>query len=68
MNSELIVMLTNNDRTVSDAVQVFEESKHAPANLWGFKEEGLPLEEMKELLQLMKKAGKTTFLEVVDYT
>ena len=66
--SELIVMLTNNDRTVSDAIDVFEASKNTPARFWGFKEEGIPLAEMKDLVKRMKAAGKTTFLEVVDYT
>ena len=67
-NSELIVMLTNNDRTVSNAIEVFEESKHMPARLWGFKEEGIPIGQMKDLVKRMKAAGKTAFLEVVDYT
>lgn len=33
-----------------------------------FKEEPLPLEEMKKLYQYMKECGKTTVLEVVAYT
>ena len=65
---ELIVMLTHHDRTVENAIQVFEEAKNAPARYWGFKEVGLPEEEMKLLVKKMKEAGKTTFLEVVAYT
>jgi len=65
---ELIVMLTHNDKTVSDAKKVFASAKDSKAKLWGFKEVGLPVNEMKELVALMKKAGKTTFLEVVAYT
>ncbi|MEE0419352.1 MAG: hypothetical protein UDG86_04795 [Lachnospiraceae bacterium] len=65
---ELIVMLTHHDRTVENAIQVFEEAKDAPARYWGFKEVGLPEEEMKLLVKKMKEAGKTTFLEVVAYT
>ena len=34
----------------------------------GFKDSGLPLNEMKELFKHMKKQGKSTFLEVVEYT
>lgn len=34
----------------------------------GFKEVGIPLDEMKELYSYMKQCGKTTFLEVVAYT
>ncbi len=33
---------------------------------WGFKDVGLPPEEMKTLVREMKAAGKTTYLEVVS--
>ncbi len=65
---ELIVMLTHNDRTVKDAIKVFEAAKDSPAKFWGFKEVGIPEEEMKDLVRRMKEAGKQTFLEVVAYT
>ena len=65
---ELIVMLTHNDVTVKNAKEVFEECKNSKANFWGFKEVGIPLDEMKELYSYMKQCGKTTFLEVVAYT
>ena len=65
---ELIVMLTHNDKTVPDAIEVFEAAKDAPAKYWGFKEVGLPADKMKTLVEMMKAAGKTTFLEVVAYT
>lgn len=65
---ELIVMLTHNDRTVENAYEVFEQSKNAKAKFWGFKEEGLPPEQMKELYAYMRACGKTTVLEVVAYT
>ena len=65
---ELIVMLTHNDVTVSDAAKVFEECRHSKAQFWGFKEIGLPTEEMKALFSYMKSLGKTTGLEVVVYT
>ena len=48
---ELIVMLTKNDMTVANAVQVFEEAKDAPAKFWGFKEVGIPKDEMKHLVR-----------------
>ncbi|MGI6118230.1 MAG: hypothetical protein ACOYBC_07540 [Bilifractor sp.] len=67
-NPELIVMLTHNDVTVKNAKEVFESCKNSKANCWGFKEVGLPLDEMKELFSEMKSLGKTTFLEVVAYT
>lgn len=65
---ELIVMLTHNDVTVGNAAEIFEACKDSKANFWGFKEVGLPIEEMKALYARMKECGKTTFLEVVAYT
>ncbi len=65
---ELIVMLTHNDVTVKSAKEVFESCKDSKAKFWGFKEVGLPLDEMKDLYAYMKECGKTTFLEVVAYT
>ncbi len=65
---ELIVMLTYNDITVSNAYEVFEQCKNTKAKYWGFKEEGLPVGEMKRLYSYMKSCGKTTVLEVVAYT
>ena len=46
---QLIVMLTYNDLTVENAREIFEECKDSKAKYWGFKEEGLPLEQMKSL-------------------
>lgn len=65
---KLIVMLTHNDFTVSNAAEIFEQCKHSKAQFWGFKEHPLPAAEMKALYQYMKACGKTTFLEVVAYT
>lgn len=63
-----IVMLTHNDVTVKNAKEIFLEAKDAPCDCWGFKEVGLPPEEMKDLVKCMKEAGKTTFLEIVGKT
>lgn len=65
---QLIVMLTYNDRTVDNAYEVFDRCRGSKAQFWGFKEEPLPLPEMKRLYSHMKACGKTTFLEVVAYT
>lgn len=67
-NPELIVMLTHNDRTVKNAYEIFEQCKNSKANFWGFKDHGLPIEQMKELYAYMKACGKQTGLEVVTYT
>lgn len=65
---ELVVMLTHHDRTVTNAIEVFEGAKNSKAKYWGFKEVGIPEDQMIDLVKRMKAAGKTTFLEVVDYT
>lgn len=63
---ELIVMLTHHDRTVPDALELFERTKEYPVTHWGFKDVGLPPNEMQTVVTAMKDAGKTTFLEVVS--
>lgn len=68
MKSNLIVMLTNEDKTVPDALSVFDSCKDLPVQYWGFKDVGLPEPKMRELIASIKEAGKTTFLEVVSYT
>lgn len=68
MKSEIIIMLTHNDQTVKNAIDEFEICKYLPVKYWGFKDVGLPAEQMKELVASMKAAGKTTFLEVVTYS
>jgi hypothetical protein len=66
MKPEFILMLTYNDTTVKDALKIFRECKDAPVTHWGFKDVGLPVDEMKALVREMKDAGKTTYLEVVS--
>lgn len=68
MNSKIIIMLTHNDKTVANALEVFESCKDLPVQFWGFKDVGVPKEEMAKIIGAMKAAGKTTFLEVVSYS
>lgn len=65
---KLVVMLTYHDHTVKNAAEIFEQCKDSEVEYWGFKEEGLPLPEMKALFSRMKACGKKTVLEVVAYT
>ena len=65
---ELIVMLTHNDLTVHNAYDIFDQCRNSRAKFWGFKEEPLPLEQMKKLFRYMKSCGNTTVLEVVAYS
>jgi 2,4-dienoyl-CoA reductase-like NADH-dependent reductase (Old Yellow Enzyme family) len=66
MKPEFILMLTYNDSTVKDALEIFRECKDLSITHWGFKDVGLPPDEMKALVREMKSAGKTTYLEVVS--
>ena len=66
MKPEFILMLTYNDTTVKDALNIFRECKEAPVKHWGFKDVGLPPDQIKALVSEMKAAGKTTYLEVVS--
>ena len=56
-------MLTHHDVTVKNAAEIFEACKDLPVKYWGFKNVGLPKDEMKALAGAMKAAGKTTFLK-----
>lgn len=64
----LIVMLTQHDRTVPDACEIFEQCRGARAQYWGMKELGLPFGQMRQLFARMKRCGKKTALEVVAYS
>lgn len=64
----LIIMLTNHDLTVPNAMEVFNECCDLPVQHWGFKDVGLPEDQMRELVRRMKDCGKTTYLEVVTYS
>lgn len=68
MKPELIIMLTHNDETVGNSLEIFNSCKDLPILYWGFKDIGIPVEKMMELNKRMKAEGKTTFLEVVTYT
>jgi Phosphoribosylformimino-5-aminoimidazole carboxamide ribonucleotide (ProFAR) isomerase len=63
---ELIVMLTHQDKTVQNALELFERTKDFPIKHWGFKDVGLSPDEMQKVVAVMKDSGKTTFLEVVS--
>ncbi len=61
----LIVMLTWHDVTVDNAKELFLACKDAAATHWGFKIEGTTPQSMAELINLMKDAGKRTYIEVL---
>ena len=61
MKPELIVMLTHHDETVKNALELFEECKDLPVKHWGFKDVGLPPDQMKQLSAVTDKA------QVIDH-
>jgi hypothetical protein len=64
--SHFIFMLTKNDQTVPNAMQVYESIANSAIQYVGFKDIGLPLEELMALAQRMKRDGKKIMLEVVS--
>ena len=63
-----IFMLTQNDKTVSDALDVYRRIRKSNLRYVGFKDIGLPITELKALNAEMQADGKITMLEVVSAT
>lgn len=68
MKSKLIVMLTLNDQTITNACEIFEECRDLPVDFWGFKNIGIPEMNMHKLATEIKKANKKAVMEVVTYS
>ena len=66
MAFNFILMLTENDRTIPDAPARLEEALEAGARHIGFKDIGLPLEDLRGLAQTIRNAGGRSYLEVVS--
>jgi hypothetical protein len=64
--SHFILMLTKDDRTVSNAAAVYEEVRDTKVSYVGFKDIGLPLDEMKALAAQIRADGRHMMLEVVS--
>ena len=65
--SNLIVMLTENDQTVENAIDFFQSSADLPIEYWGFKNVGISHEKMIELIKILKKHKKNIVFEIVSY-
>jgi 4-hydroxythreonine-4-phosphate dehydrogenase len=62
-----IFMLTRDDRTVPDALDVFRRVRDVPDLRYvGFKDVGLPLDQLKRLAAEIRDAGQAVLLEVVS--
>jgi 2,4-dienoyl-CoA reductase-like NADH-dependent reductase (Old Yellow Enzyme family) len=67
--SEFIFMLTQNDVTKADAIDVYKQIRRIESlNFVGFKNIGLEPEDYRELMRLLREDGKRVFLEVVSGT
>lgn len=66
MGLRFIFMLTRNDRTVEDASQQLQTALALGVRHIGFKDIGLPLDQLKALNKSIKDGGATSYLEVVS--
>jgi mannose-6-phosphate isomerase-like protein (cupin superfamily) len=66
MGLRFIFMLTRNDRTVDDASQQLQTALGLGVRHIGFKDIGLPIEQLKRLNAAIKAGGATSYLEVVS--
>jgi hypothetical protein len=64
--SEFIFMLTYNDKTIANALDVYQEISETGLIYVGFKDVGLPFDELKKLTNKIKNAGQKALLEVVS--
>lgn len=65
MSSHFILMLTENDATVPDALAVYDSLRDSPVRLVGFKDVGLPVASLKQLAQRIRADDRKVMLEVV---
>jgi len=66
MAFRFIFMLTRNDRTVPDALEQLKIAQALDIKDIGFKDIGLPLEQLKDLNQAIQNGGAASYLEVVS--
>ena len=59
--SNLIVMLTLNDKTVENAIECFQSCVDLPIEYWGFKNVGIPYEKMTEGAVLFTTGSNSIF-------
>ena len=66
MGLRFIFMLTRNDRTVADAAEQLQTALALGVRHIGFKDIGLPIDQLKALNAAIKAGGATSYLEVVS--
>ena len=63
---EFIFMLTQNDVTIEDAFEVYDEVRDAGLRYVGFKDVGLPFDRLEALTETIHDGGQEVMLEVVS--
>ena len=63
---EFIFMLTRDDQTVTDALEVYEDLRDTGLRYVGFKDVGVPPETLRELTAAIRGDGRVVVLEVVS--
>lgn len=66
MTAVFVFMLTRNDRTITDAFERLEEALDAGVRHIGFKDIGLPMNDLVKLADRIHQAGGRAYLEVVS--
>lgn len=64
--AEFIFMLTRNDTTVGNALEVYDEIRDTALRYIGFKDVGASVQTLTELTRRMHADGREVFLEVVS--
>ncbi len=65
---DFIFMLTRNDRTIEDCLDVFAEIENLGLRHIGFKDVGCPPETLERLVEAIHASGATSYMEVVSQT
>jgi len=64
--AEFIFMLTQHDQTVANAFEVYADVRRSGLRYIGFKDVGLPLDQLRDLASEMHDDGHQVVLEVVN--
>ncbi|MBD3227321.1 MAG: hypothetical protein GF329_03960 [Candidatus Lokiarchaeota archaeon] len=64
--TEFIFMLTENDVTRKDALEIYENIRDTNLKHIGFKDIGLSMNELRKLTKKMNEDKKTTYLEIIS--
>ncbi len=59
-------MLTRDDLTIEDCVEVYESIRAVPVDHVGFKDMGVHMDTLRRLHDRLKEDGRTTYMEVVS--